>query len=133
MTKNILFIVVFGSLLGCAHNSTQEKESALSLSEVVAIQVNKKLPKMIDDMTLNEKVTANKTDFVQHYKLVNIRKADLNLMSFVSELMDSNMKKDHCANEIAVMLHKNGVTQWVSYRDMNNDLIIKIKKDMSKC
>jgi len=135
MKKISLLIIV--ALLGLGWTFYMKYETAhrydLSHLQSLADSTNQTLPKLLDSNTQLDTITVSEKRIEQHHTLILVEKIDIDLASFkikAQEIIEENA----CSNPHAITLFENGVEQWFTYQDKNNQPVISFKIDLSnKC
>ena len=134
--KKILGLLVIVAVAGLAWTLFMKKEvqGRYSLSELqdIAEGANEQLPVMVDEMTKFEKVTASDKTLEKHYKLVSLRKEDLDMGAFKVQ-MEKSIVSQSCNNQQSKNLFSSGVSEWSTYYDSDGDHLLTVKVSSGQC
>lgn len=95
-------------------------------------EINRSLPKMVDDDTQLNKVSLDDNVVEYHYKLIRASIDDLNVVTFTS-LIQTNIIKGVCAEPYMIQLLANGYSLEYTYDDKDDKYVASITVNASDC
>jgi hypothetical protein len=86
----------------------------------------------VDAGTRLEKITASEGVLEKHYTLIGVHESTIDKVAF-QEAMTKALREQVCVNSISQKLYKNGVSEWFSYSDEDNQLLVTVKLNLASC
>ena len=129
-----LLILVVGVGLARTYYMKKEVAERYTLSELqgIAEGASKNLPMMVDEITSFERVTAAEKLLEKRYKLISVEKSGLDIANFRDQ-MTTILVDQSCKNSQSLNLFNSGVSEWSSYYDKNDELIVTVKISSESC
>lgn len=132
----VVLLASFGSALGkmfIAANANAEKSDEIENSlNVLAENVNKLLPKLVDSDTEMVSVTAYQNQLTFNYRIVNYKLHELDIVIF-DESMLPQLFKSYCTGKETAIYRKAGVKIIYSYTDTDGQFISSFNFNKTDC
>ena len=104
----------------------------LSELKAIAIEANKNLPVMVDQLTRLDSVVAHEGILEKRYSLVSTRLSDVNVGEFTAKISPI-LISESCRNKQSLNLYASGISESLTYSDMEGQKISTITINKKSC
>ena len=104
----------------------------LSELKAIAIEANKNLPVMVDQLTRLDSVVAHEGILEKRYSLVSTKLSDVNVGEFTAKISPI-LISESCRNKLSLNLYASGISESFTYSDMEGQKISTITINKKSC
>jgi len=134
MKKLLFFLLILGAVNLSAKQSEEEKLFLEKELKNVAVELNSKVPQMVDKITRLDEVIAYKNEVTYKYSIISYSKADFT--GKIETLFDGikvNYKSKICEEKNGYFLLKKGAVFKYIFNDKNGDYLSSFKISNKDC